>query len=129
MSEYFGFCLSHSHCGFSSELCLVWMLEKWISATDNGRSFRALFTYLPRALDCSLYDVLISKWSVYGFDMSALRFLHSNLTNCMQKKKKKLITVFGKKLRVGFHVDLYWGLYYWTYYPSLCLKVFLGLAH
>ena len=63
------------------------MLEKWMSATDNWRLFRALFTYLPRALDCSLYAILISKWSVYGFNMSALRFLRSNLKDCMQKRK------------------------------------------
>ena len=61
---------------------LVSMLEKWKSATDNKKSFRALLTDLSKAFDCVSHDLLIVKLNVYGFNMSALRFVHSFLKNC-----------------------------------------------
>ena len=59
--------------GFSAQHCLVSMLEKWKSATDNKKSFRELLSY----------DILIAKLNAYGFNMSALRFVHSYLKNRM----------------------------------------------
>ena len=73
--------------GFSAEHCLVSMLEKWKSATDNKKSFGALLTYLSKAIDCISHDLLIAKLDAYGFNMSALRFVHSYLKNRMQRTK------------------------------------------
>ena len=60
--------------GFSAQHCLVSMLEKWKSATDNKKSFGALLTDLSKAFDCLSHDLLIAKLNAYGFNMSALRF-------------------------------------------------------
>ena len=60
--------------GFGAQQCLVSMLEKWKSATDNKKTFRALLSY----------DILIAKLNAYGFNMSALRFVHSYLKNRIQ---------------------------------------------
>ena len=63
------------------------MLEKWKSTTDNKRSFGALLTNLSKAFDCLSHDLLIAKLNAYGFNMSALQFVHSYLKNRMQRTK------------------------------------------
>ena len=79
MSEYFeSSFFSKYQCGFrkgfSAQHCLVSMLEKWKSATDNKKSFGVLLTDLSKALNA------------YGFNMSALRLVHSH-KNRMQRTK------------------------------------------
>ena len=92
MSEYFesSFC-SKYQCGFgkgfSAQHCLVSMLEKWKSAGDNKKAFGALLTDLSKAFDCLSRDLLIAKLNPYGFNMSALRFVHSYLKNRTQRTK------------------------------------------
>ena len=61
------------------------MLEKWMSANDNKKSFGALLTDLSKAFDCLPHDPLIAN--AYDFNMSAVRFVHSYLKNPMQRKK------------------------------------------
>ena len=53
------------------------MLEKWKSATDHKKSFRTLFTDFSKAFDGLSHDLLIAKLNAYGFNMSALEFVHS----------------------------------------------------
>ena len=92
MSEYFesSFFCKHQ-CGFrksfSAQHCLESILEKLKSATDNKASFGALLTDLSKAFDCLSHDPLIAKLNAYGFNMSALRFVHSYLKNRMQGTK------------------------------------------
>ena len=73
--------------GFSAQYCLVSMLEKWKSATDNKKSFGALLTDLSKAFECLSYELLIAKLNTCGLNMSALRFVHSYLENRMQRTK------------------------------------------
>ena len=92
MSEYFEnsfFSKYQFGCrkGFSAQHCLVSMLEKWKSATDNKKSFGAILTDLSQAFDCLSHDLLIAKLNAYGFSMSTLRFVHSYLKNRMQRTK------------------------------------------
>ena len=65
--------------GVGAQHSLVAMFEKWKSATDNKKLFGALLTYLSKAFDCLSHDLLIAKLNAYGFNMSALRFVHSYL--------------------------------------------------
>ena len=58
-----------------------------MSATDNKKSFGALLTDLSKAFDCLSHDLLIAKLNAYGFNMSALRFVHSYPKNRMQRTK------------------------------------------
>ena len=64
--------------GFSAQHCLALMHEKWKSATDNKKS---------EGFDCLSHDLLIVKLNAYGFNMSALLFVHSYLKNRMQRTK------------------------------------------
>ena len=73
--------------GFSAQHCLVSMLEKWKSATDNKKLFGALLTDLSKTFDCLSHELLIAKINTYGFNMSTLRFVHSYLKNRMQRTK------------------------------------------
>ena len=73
--------------GFSSQHCLLSMLEKWKSATDNKKSFGALLTDLSKAFDCLSHELLIAKLNAYGFNMSASGFVHNYLKNRMQRTK------------------------------------------
>ena len=86
-SSFFSKCQCGFRKGFSAEHCLVSMLEKWKSATDNKKLFGALLTYLSKAFDCLSHDLLIAKLNAYGFNMSAFRFVHSYLKNRMQRTK------------------------------------------
>ena len=92
MSEYFeNSFFSKYQCGFrkgfSAQHCIVSMLEKSNSATDNKKSFGAFLTDLSKAFDCLSLGLLIAKLNAYGFSMSTLRFVHSYLKNRMQRTK------------------------------------------
>ena len=74
--------------GFSAQHCLVSVLEKWKSATDKKKSFGALLTDSSKAFDCLSHELLIAKLNAYGFNMSALRFVHSYLKSYVKNKNK-----------------------------------------
>ena len=86
--------LSKSQCGFrkwySTQHCLLAMLEKWKSAVHKGKSFGALLTDLSKAFDCLPHELLLIKLHAYGFSIAALRLTHSYLTNIKQRTKVNL---------------------------------------
>ena len=63
------------------------MLEKWKSSVDKGSSFGELWTNLSKAFLCLSHELLIAKLHAYGFRLSALRLVHSYLTNRKQRTK------------------------------------------
>ena len=63
------------------------MLERWKSATDNKRPFGPLHTDLSKTFDCLSHNLLIAKLNAYGFNMSALRFVHSYLNYRIKRTK------------------------------------------
>ena len=87
MENYF----SKFQCGFrkgySTQQCLIALIEKWKSATDKGKSFGALLTDLSKAFDCLPLELLIAKLHAYGFSLAALRLVHSYLSNRKQRTR------------------------------------------
>ena len=91
LSIYFEEILSKFQCGFrkgfSTQHCLLLMLEKWKRAVDNNKVFGALLTDLSKAFDCISHDLLIAKLNAYGLSLSALKLVHSYLQNRKQRTK------------------------------------------
>ena len=91
LSNYMDQFLSKFQCGFrkgySTQYCLLSMLEKWKSAVDKGKSFGALLTDLSKAFDCLSHELLLAKLHAYGFSIAALRLIHSYLGNRKQRTK------------------------------------------
>ena len=77
----------HFRKGYSTQYCLLAVLEKWKSAVDKGKSFGALLTDLSIAFDCLSHELLLAKLHAYGFSIAALRLIHSYLGNRKQKTK------------------------------------------
>ena len=53
--------------GYSTQYCLVVMLERFKKALDNKNKFGALVTDLSKAFDCLNHDLLVAKLDAYGF--------------------------------------------------------------
>ena len=61
------------------------MIEMWRKALDEKQVVGAVLTDLSKAFDCLPHDLLIAKLHAYGFERSALDFIHSYLTDRTQR--------------------------------------------
>ena len=57
------------------------MLEKWKNAVDKEKVFGALLTDLSKAFDCLPHELIIAKLNAYGFNLTALKLMHSYLSH------------------------------------------------
>ena len=73
--------------GYSTQHCLMVMLDKWHKAMDNGKFAGALLTDLSKAFDCLNHELLIAKLEAYGFDQSSLSYIYSYLSDRKQRTK------------------------------------------
>ena len=73
--------------GYGTQHCLLVMIEMWRKALDENKVGGAILTDLSKAFDCLSHDLLIAKLEAYGFDKSALKFIHDYLKNRMQRTK------------------------------------------
>ena len=91
ISSFFENIFSKFQCGFrkgySTQHCLLMMLESWKEAVDKNKAFRALMTDLSKASHCLSHDLLIAKMHAYRIDLSSLKLLQDYLSNCWQKTK------------------------------------------
>ena len=91
LSIYFEKILSKFQCGFckgfSTQHCLLLMLEKWKRVVDNSKVFGALLTNLSKAFDCISHNLLIAKLNAYGLSLTALKLVDSYLQNHKQRTK------------------------------------------
>ena len=106
MSQFFDKIFSKYQCGFrkgfSTQQCLLAMLEKWKRSIDNGKSFEALLADLSKAFDCLDHELLIAKLNAYGFHLSALKLIHDYLSN--RKQRTKLNSTYSKWHEILFGV-------------------------
>ena len=77
-----GFCK-----GYSTQYCLLSMLEKWKSAVDKEKYFGALLADLSKALDCISHELIPAKLHAYGFSLRALRLIHSYINDKKQRTR------------------------------------------
>ena len=91
MLVYFDRFLSDQQCrfrkGYSTQHCLLNLLEKWKNYVDKGKFFLAFLTDLSKAFDCLNHELLTAKLNAYGFTLPALRLIHDYLSNRKQRTK------------------------------------------
>ena len=80
--------------GYSTQQCLVVMLEKWRKALDKRKNAGALLTDLSKAFDCLNHELLIAKLEAYGFDYLSLAYIFSYLSG--RKQRTKVNNSFSK---------------------------------
>ena len=71
--------------GYSTQHCLLVILEKWKSAVAKGKSFGALLTDLSKAFDCLLSNEKLLRIKVDG----KLNF-NENLKDIISKASRKV---------------------------------------
>ena len=107
MSQFFEDIFSKYRCGFrkgfSTEKCLLVMLEKWKRPADNSKMFGSLLTDLSEIFDCVHHESLIAKLSAYGFSLTALQLVHNYLSN--RKQQAKINSSDSSLLEVIFGVS------------------------
>ena len=72
--------------GFSTQLALLSLTEKWKKALHNKGFERAVLMDLFKVFDTIKHD-LIAKLHAYGFDKSSLKLLFSYLNNRWHRTK------------------------------------------
>ena len=91
MSTFFDNVCSNQQSGFrkgySTQYCLLVMLETWKRSVDKGKVFGALLTDLSKAFDCLDHKLLTAKLNAYGFSLRALRLINNHFTK--QKTENK----------------------------------------
>ena len=102
MSSFFDNFLSKQQCGFrkgySTQQCLLALLEKWKRAVDSGQMFGALLTDLSKAFDCLDHELLIAELNAYGFSLPALKLVHEYLSN--RKQRTKVNRTYSSSLEI-----------------------------
>ena len=61
--------------GFSTQNCLLHMVENWKESLDQGGHYDALLTDVWKAFDCIMHDLIIAKLQAYGFDNDSKLYL------------------------------------------------------
>ena len=106
MSSYFDNFFSNQQCGFrkgySTQHCLLVMLETWKRSVDKGKVFGALLTDLWKAFDCLDHELLTAKLNAYGFSLPALRLINDYLSN--RKQRTKIENTYSTWLDIIFGV-------------------------
>ena len=67
--------------GYSTQQCLLDLLEKWKAALEV---FGTLLTDLSKVFDCLNHELLISKLNAYGFTLPALKLVLDYLSDRKQ---------------------------------------------
>ena len=73
--------------GYSSQQCLLVLIEIWKKSLDKVGKCGTLLTDLSKTFDCLLHDLVIAKSHAYGFEMDSLRVIYSFIVGRKQRVK------------------------------------------
>ena len=73
--------------GYSTQHCLLYMLEKLKASLDQGMCTGILLTDLSKAFDCISHELLIAKLYAYGFTKKSLSLVSDYLNDRKQRTK------------------------------------------
>ena len=112
LSKYFDSLLAANECGFrkgfSSQYCLLVMLEKYKEAIDRENQFWALLINLLKAFDCIDHKLQIAKPYEYGVSSSALNIISSYLKHRTQWTKINDYFSTRSNIEYSVHKDEFW---------------------
>ena len=98
IEDYMSNNLSEYLCGFrkgySTQYCLILMLEKWKKVLDKRKFAGALLTDLSKAFGCLNHELLVAKLEAYGFNSDSLAFILDYLRD--RKHRTKVNNRFSK---------------------------------
>ena len=104
--QYFENILFPSQCGFrkgySTQHCLLVLIEKFKEAIDTGNKFGALLTDLSKAFDCLDHSLLVAKLHWYGLSPLSLKLIFSYFSNRTHRTKIK--ECFNNRLKIEYGV-------------------------
>ena len=72
---------------FSTQHCIIKLIEKWRQFLDQSLVFGILLTDLSKAFDCLSHELLAAKLNAYGLETSIVRLIFEYLTNRKQQTK------------------------------------------
>ena len=107
MCKYFDEIFSKFQCGFrkgfSTQNCLLYMIQNWKKYLDQGGHYGALLTHQSKAFDCIMGDLLIVKLQAYGFDNDSLNIICNYAVGHEQKTKINSSFNTWSKIEMGVH--------------------------
>ena len=72
---------------YSTQHVLMRLVEEWKSKLDKGYVVGAILMDLSKAFDCVPHDLLIAKLHAYGFEIEALKYIFSYLSDRQQSTR------------------------------------------
>ena len=84
--------------GYSTQHCLLNLLQAWQKHLSNSGKVGAVLMDLSKAFDVLPYDLLIAKLWAYGIGTKSLRFLYSYLND--RKMRVRVESAFSEWLNV-----------------------------
>ena len=72
---------------YSTQHVLIRLIEEWKNKLDKNYVVGAILMDLSKAFDCVPHDLIIAKLHAYGFDIKALKYILSYLTDREQSTR------------------------------------------
>ena len=81
--------------GYSTQHCLLYMLEYLRKALDKGMHTGILLTDLRKAFDSLSHDILVAKLNSYGFSKLSLKMIMTTLMTVSKEPESTTVLFHG----------------------------------
>ena len=124
MLQFFDNAFSKCECrfqkNFSTQQCLLAILEKLKRSADNGKAFPSLLMNSSKVFDCLDHELLLRKLDAYCFSLSALKIIHHDQSNSNQQMKINSSDSSWHEIILGYHKVLFYGFCCLISFQSIC---------
>ena len=99
MKNYIRTCADRK--GYNTQYALMALLEEWKQSVDKHGYAGAVIMDISKAFDTIHFELMIAKLHAYGFTKSALKMIHSYLSNRWHRTKINTTFSTWKELLTG----------------------------